>query len=397
MDPKQGGVCQAVKTMAAGLAINNIKNVIVTMDNQEADFLKNNTFKTYAMGAGKGRWCYNGRLPFWFLTHLPDFDVVITHGLWLYPGYALYKALDKLKRIGHTTLPKLLVMPHGMLDPYFQRATNRKLKAIRNMIYWRCIEANLVNEADGLLFTCEEEANLAREPFRPYHPKQQFIVGLGVEAPPIFSAAMKRAFTEKCEALNHAPYFLFLSRIHKKKGVDILINGYCEFCKEQQRITNNDGDSILPRLVIAGPGLDSAYGKEMQQLASDHAQLNRSVFFAGMLSGDAKWGAFYGCEAFILPSHQENFGIAVVEALACGKPVLISNQVNIWKEILTHGGGYVAADSLNGVNELLKYWEHSSTGIKQMMSENALRTYQMTFSTSHSTMRLLQTIHDITR
>jgi hypothetical protein len=73
-----------------------------------------------------------------------------------------------------------------------------------------------------------------------------------------------------------------------------------------------------------------------------------------MLSGAAKWGALYGCEAFVLPSHQENFGIAVVEALACGKPVLISDQVNIWREIVEDGAGLVEGDAEEGVEKLLR-------------------------------------------
>jgi glycosyltransferase involved in cell wall biosynthesis len=67
-----------------------------------------------------------------------------------------------------------------------------------------------------------------------------------------------------------------------------------------------------------------------------------------------KWGVLYGCEAFVLPSHQENFGIAVVEALACGKPVLISDQVNIWREIVEDGAGIAEADTEEGVVKLLK-------------------------------------------
>jgi glycosyltransferase involved in cell wall biosynthesis len=75
-----------------------------------------------------------------------------------------------------------------------------------------------------------------------------------------------------------------------------------------------------------------------------------------MLTGDAKWGALYGCDAFILPSHQENFGIAVVEALACGKPVLISNKVNIWREIEKDRAGTVRDDTVSGTKRLLDYW-----------------------------------------
>jgi glycosyltransferase involved in cell wall biosynthesis len=72
-----------------------------------------------------------------------------------------------------------------------------------------------------------------------------------------------------------------------------------------------------------------------------------------MLDGDSKWGAFYGCEAFVLPSHQENFGISAVEALACDKPVLISNKVNIWREIANDEAGFVEEDTVDGTARLL--------------------------------------------
>ena len=64
-----------------------------------------------------------------------------------------------------------------------------------------------------------------------------------------------------------------------------------------------------------------------------------------MLTGDAKWGAFFASEAFILPSHQENFGIAVAEALGCGKPVLLADKVNIAEEIAEDGAGLMELDA----------------------------------------------------
>ena len=94
-----------------------------------------------------------------------------------------------------------------------------------------------------------------------------------------------------------------------------------------------------------------------------------------MLMGDAKWGAFYGADAFVLPSHQENFGIAVVEALACGKPVIISDQVNIWKEISAGEGGIIGEDTKESVyNNLLK-WINMSEKDKTAMGERALQVF----------------------
>lgn len=110
------------------------------------------------------------------------------------------------------------------------------------------------------------------------------------------------------------------------------------------------------KLVLAGPGLDTPYGQKIQQMITSSAFLKSNVYLPGMLDGYAKWGAFYGCEAFILPSHQENFGIAVAEALACQKPVLISNQVNIWREIEAAGGGIIEDDTIDGIEHLLLKW-----------------------------------------
>ena len=82
-----------------------------------------------------------------------------------------------------------------------------------------------------------------------------------------------------------------------------------------------------------------------------------------MLTGDAKWGAFRACEALILPSHQENFGIVVAEAMACARPVLISNKVNIWREVEKAGAGLVDEDTLEGARSLIqRFYELSGDG-----------------------------------
>ena len=87
---------------------------------------------------------------------------------------------------GIESIPKLFVMPHGMLDPYFQKAAGRKFKAVRNWLYWKLIENNLIKQADGLLFTSMLELELASQSFVPYHPKNETVVGLGVDNPPWF-------------------------------------------------------------------------------------------------------------------------------------------------------------------------------------------------------------------
>jgi glycosyltransferase involved in cell wall biosynthesis len=174
-------------------------------------------------------------------------------------------------------------------------------------------------------------------------------------------------------------YLLFISRIHEKKGVDLLIEAYIELRFRGIRI---------PDLVIAGPGLETSYGKHMQELAAG----TKGVFFPGMLTGDAKWGAFYGCEAFVLPSHQENFGIAIVEAMACSKPVLISDKVNIWSEIQKAGAGIITSDTLEGTLKSLQRWSSISKAEKLEISQRARKSYEERFAIAPSSERLLKTI-----
>lgn len=213
---------------------------------------------------------------------------------------------------------------------------------------------------------------LARETFIPYHPAMEVNVGYGILPPPEYNPYMQQTFQLKCAGLQGKPYLLFLSRIHEKKGVDLLVKAYIQLVKENKS-TN------MPHLVIAGPGIESSFGKAVQETVAKEAMVRDLIHFPGMLSGDAKWGAFYGCEAFVLPSHQENFGIAVVEALACGKAVLISDQINIWKEIIGQKAGLVANDTMSGVYILLEDWLNLSQDNRYFMESNSKKLYENKF------------------
>lgn len=376
MNPEGGGPCQGIRNSIPALQKLGVTNEVVSFDDPAADFLGRDPFTIHAIGNPKGPWLYQPELLPWLLDNLPNYDAVIIHGLWLYHGYAVNKAMKLLAK-SNSTLPKVYVMPHGMLDPYFQKAPGRKIKALRNVLYWKFIEGKVINNADGVLFTCEEELLLARQTFSQYKPKKELNVGYGIQAPPAFNEAMKDSFKAVCPDVK-GPYFLFLSRIHDKKGVDLLINAYMKAKQTKD----------VPALVIAGPGLDSPYGKQMVQLAKGC----ESIFFPGMLTGNSKWGAFYGCEAFILPSHQENFGIAVVEAMACGKPVIISNQVNIWREIVEGHGGIVEDDTDNGALAMMQKWFSMDSKQHATMGQDAKEVYEANFSNEKAATQLLNAI-----
>jgi glycosyltransferase involved in cell wall biosynthesis len=374
MNPATGGVCSAVQMIIKGLSDLGVLNEVVCMDDPGADFLLQNKFKIYAVGNGRSSWNYTRKLYTWLKKNIKNYDIIIVHGLWQYHSFAAHKAWKQTK----ANQPKLFIMPHGMLDPYFQKAPGRKWKAIRNWMFWKFIEGKIINNSTGLLFTCESEKVLAQDTFSPYKPKQEQVVGLGIEHPPVFEHKMKAAF-EKIIGSPLQPFLLFIGRIDRKKGIDLLIKAYIKL---------RHAGNKLPQLVIAGPGIETEYGKHIVDLAKQ----DNHIIFTGMLSGDAKWGAFYGAGAFILTSHQENFGIAVVEALACEKPVLISDRINIWREILTDGAGFVENDSMEGAERLLLKWLGIDTETKNAITRNANECFLRNFTVEKASEKLYRAL-----
>lgn len=358
MDPSVGGPCQGIRNSAPELSKLGIETEVVCLDLPDKTYSQGDAFPVIKLGPANNPWGYSRSLSSWLKQNIHNFDVIIVHGLWQFYGHAVRKAMEAIKRHQNGAAPRVFVMPHGMLDPWFQKADSRKLKAIRNYFYWHLIEKKLINSADAVLFTCQIELELARQTFSDYSPKNEINVGYGISTPPGYEPKMTDAFLEVCPGLRDSSYLLFISRLHEKKGVELLIDAYR---------TLKAGGLQLPILVIAGPGLDSAYGQSLVGLSGD----DTDIMFPGMLTGDAKWGAFYGSTCFILPSHQENFGIAVVEAMACGKLVLISNQVNIWKEIKQENAGLIEDDSKQGVENLLSKWQQLSVEARKEMGQNA--------------------------
>lgn len=377
MNPVNGGPCQGLRNLIPQLQKLGIENEVVCFDNPDAEYLGKDPFVIHTLGVAEGSYSYNKNLGPWLQQNFGRFDAVIIHGLWLYNSYGTYRAWSNYKKINET-FPKLYVMPHGMLDPYFQKAKGRRLKAIRNSVFYALFERKVISNADGLLFTCQQELLLAREPFKPYRPKAEFNVGYGIQPPPRHSSDMDAKFFEKFPHLKGKPFLLFLSRVHVKKGVDLLIDAYHLISQKYD----------MPDLVIAGPGMDTDYGI---QLSKKSAGIT-SIHFIGMVKGDLKWGAFYNCEAFILPSHQENFGIAIVEAMACSKAVLITDKVNIWREIEESAGGYVENDDFDGVKKLLTQWHELPQDQKLIMGKNAFDIYRKNFSVEFTSQMLKETL-----
>jgi len=231
-----------------------------------------------------------------------------------------------------------VVFTHGMLDPWFKESY--PLKAAAKQAVWLVNEGPLLNNAHRVLFTSEEEKLRSRGAFKPYRVREE-VVAYGTADVAVGNEADEVAvFRATLPSLGDRPFLLYLSRIHEKKGCDLLVEAFADVVARESGLD----------LVIAGPD-QTGLKATLQALAASRGIANR-IHWPGMLKGTAKWGAFRAAEAFILPSHQENFGIVVAEAMACGRPVLVSDKVNIWREVEADGAGFVEPDTLAGTRDL---------------------------------------------
>jgi len=356
VSPAAGGPSEVIRTLVR-YAPTDIESEVATIDDPTSPFLADFPCPVHALGSARQPW-YNPALSRWLKANRHRFDGVIVHGLWQYTGYAAWRCLRATRTQPATPY---VVFPHGMLDPYFKRA--HPAKHLKKSIFWRLIQARILRSAQRVLFTTELERDLALETFRPTL-WQSLVVAIGAQAPPPNTEDLLLAFYGNCPLLRAERFLLFLGRIDRKKGCDLLLRAF---------VTIALADPDL-HLVMAGPD-PTNWRAELEPFVAKFGLTHR-VHWPGMLTGDAKWGAFAACEAFVLTSHQENFGVAVVEALASAKPVLITLPINISLEIAADNAGLVEPDTYDGATKLLTDWLKTSDEQRRAMSAAALSTFQ---------------------
>ena len=357
MNPKAGGVVEAIHQVAKELNRSGWQMDVLCFDDIDAQWIINSDFyKVYAIGKGLSAYSFKLNYLPWLYKHCREYDLVIIDGLWQFHMVGGY--LLKLLKIPYC------VYTHGMLDPYFNKD---KLKYFKKLPFWFLIERNVISMAAGVLFTCEEELLLAENTF-PFYRSSPHIASLGIAEIKDEPCYLKNIFYKKFPDLKTKSFALFLSRIDPKKGIDMLIEAL-------GRMKNIPDDFYL---VIVGPGSEQLKCTLIEMSAK--FGVKGLIVWAGMLQGAEKWGAFHAAEVFILPSHQENFGIVVAEALSTSTPVLITDKVNIWREIEAEDAGLVEKDSVAGVAKLLTKWLNYSTEDKKEFGVKAKKCYQNNFS-----------------
>jgi glycosyltransferase involved in cell wall biosynthesis len=375
VDTREGGPIEALRLSAEAMNEMGHQAEVVSLDDPASPWVSAFPFPVNACGPAQlnGRFAYN--LAPWIRQNARRFDVAIIHGLWNWASIGGWLGLRQ------SGLP-YVIFTHGMMDPWFKR--QYPLKDAIKQITWTVAQGKVLRDASAVLFTCEVERKLAAGSFIGYSYSSK-VVPLGIAEPPKHTADQTAEFRRHVPKLEGRPYLLFLSRIHLKKGCDLLLDAFAKLQLEYPQID----------VVIAGP--DQAGLQAVLMDTALQAGIADRLHWPGMLTGDAKWGAFRGAEAFVLPSHQENFGIVVAEAMACGTPVLISDKVNIWKEVEASGGGLVRSDTVEDVEALLRSWLTMPMTGKYNMRQAAQDGFRKYFHIDAAARELLAVLQSVGR
>ena len=348
--PAAGGTTEGIRKLAQSGA-GSVE--LVCLDDPAEPYVQGQSFPVHALGPVSGSYRYTPKLQPWLEQNVARFDGVVIHGLWQHHSYGTYGVV-------HQRVP-YVVFPHGMLDPYFKRAF--PLKHVKKQAYWLGREYRVLRDARAVCFTTPIERDCSAETFWPqrWNP---VVVSFGTSDPGGDPAAQRESFFARYPELRQRRFFLFLSRMHSKKGCDLLLDAFGRVAQAHPELD----------LVMAGPD----EGRLQPQLAAQAKRLGieKRVYWTGMLEGDVKWGALRAAEAFVLPSHQENFGVAVVEALACEVPVLISDKVNIWPDIAGDEAGIVNPDTAEGTHRSMAALLAMSTEERERMVSNGVACFR---------------------
>jgi glycosyltransferase involved in cell wall biosynthesis len=251
---------------------------------------------------------------------IADYDLVHIH--WLYNFSSIAAAWAAVA----AGVP-FVVQPHGSLDPFIVRKNRRVKRA-----YLATVGRPLLTRAAAAVFTAEQERVLAA-----YAPRRaEWIVPNGVNLARYESLPPRGTFRSTFPGID-GPFLLFVGRLSRQKGLDLLLAAFARIAHARRDLW----------LVLVGPdheGYEDQVRTMVRQL-----DLERRVLFTGMLTGERQLAAFVDADLFVLPSYFENFGTVTIEALACGLPVVISDQVNIHRELSAAGVATVVNCSVESV------------------------------------------------
>jgi glycosyltransferase involved in cell wall biosynthesis len=373
VNPAGGGPVETLKQLSRVALAKGHTIEVASLDEPDAAYLKDFPTPVYPLGPGKSWYRFSARFVPWIRANAANYDIVVVNGIWQYNSFGVWRAL-------HNSPTPYTVFTHGMLDPWFKRTY--PLKHLKKWLYWPWGEFRVLRDAAAVFFTCEEERRLARQSFWLYSAKEK-VVSYGTARPAGNLEEQRLEFLNRFPQLRGKRLVLFMGRIHPKKGCDLVIQAFAKVLASDPAW----------HLIMAGPD-QIGWRSSLESLAKN-LQISDRITWTGLVAGNLKWGMVRSSEIFLLPSHQENFGIVVAEALACGVPALISDKVNIWREVQQDGGGLVEQDNIEGASSLLTSWLSLSDAQRLRMRQCAQQSFQERFEIHQASRTLLSTLQQL--
>ncbi|HVT91017.1 MAG TPA: glycosyltransferase [Tepidisphaeraceae bacterium] len=332
IDPRGGGPAVALAGLAqaqkaAGLDVSVVSGWCAGENNTITESMAQAGINVRLVGPTTGRLGRHPKMVLTLAEEIPRADILHIHAIWL-------EIQHQASRLARKYDKPYVLRPCGMLDPW--SLAQGKLKKRIYMI-WR--QRKDLNRACALHFTSELERDLTG-PLGLSPPA--IVEPNGVDLREFELLPEENTFRRQHDLPLDRPMLLHLGRLHAKKGFDVLIPAFAQTA------------DLGAMLVIAGPNSDG-YRTTIEQMIASHRVGDR-VKFVGMLRGVERVAALADADLFVLPSYQENFGVAVVESLAAGTPVIISDQVNIHPQITANGLGGVVPMSVDALAAELRRW-----------------------------------------
>ncbi len=352
------GLANAVQTMCSALHDNSIKITVATVATETQ---ATTTPALQLITAPKtnipllAAWLYAPKLKQNIRNTLPEPpDIIHAHGLWLYPQLLARQLADQWQ------VP-LIITTHGMLEPW-----RMKYKAWKKYPMWWMVDKKNVDAAHTLVATAQTEAdNLKKRGLRNRIEVIPPIVELPKIQPPQSKPESAQMQTKTA---------LFLSRIHPGKGLDLLIEAVARIKPENWRF------------VIAGPD-GHCYAKTIKKRIRK-LDLTSCFEFKGRVEGEQKWRLLQNADLFILPSHNENFGIVIAEALACGTPVLTTTATP-WKDLESNHCGWLCDPTIESLRDKLSKALRTSQRQLKEKGQNGKTWFEKEFNPATTTNKLI--------
>ena len=369
--PQRGGPSQAVLDMVRGLAQAGMTVHLATTDDDGLGRLSVPLGQP-VVDDGVTCWYFPRQTRFyttswplttWLWHHVPDYDLVHVHAVF---SYSSLPAAFCAWRAG---VP-YIITPHGILRSWGVQNRRPLLKRLS----FRLIESRILRHAALAQFTSEQE-RLEAEELGVRTPST--VIPLGIDLSAFEHLPAAGTFRRRYPQLAGRMLLLFLSRLDPIKGLDLLLPAFAQVRQARPDVA----------LVLAGRGelnYEAWLRARVQELG-----LEGDVLFTGFLKGEQKLAALADCALFVLPSYSESFGVVVVEAIACGKSVIISDQVAIHREIAEANAGLVIPCQAEALAEVLMHLA-GDANLSRRLAENGRRLARERFSLEAMATRLAQ-------